>query len=92
MTKQRDHEIDNLLALNGDRYFVDDKGELEAVFKVSHADKSPDRPHGISICLCCSIPKESGLLVLIMRMAWMRGLGQARSGQNNTTTSTLLTK
>jgi hypothetical protein len=51
MVKKRDFGIDNLLALNGDRYFVDDKGELEAVFQVSHVDKSPDRPHGIKYSL-----------------------------------------
>ena len=28
MTKKADFGIDNLLALNGDRYFIDDKGEI----------------------------------------------------------------
>jgi len=32
MAKARDFGLDNLLALNGDRYFVDDKGEFEAIF------------------------------------------------------------
>ncbi len=32
MARARDFGLDNLLALNGDRYFVDDKGEFEAIF------------------------------------------------------------
>jgi len=51
MPKNRDHGLDNLLALDGDRYFVDDKGDLEVVFKVARVAKSPDRPHGIKYSL-----------------------------------------
>ena len=51
MTKKAGFGIDNLLALNGDRYFVDDKGEFEAVFKVARIEKSPNRPYGIKYSL-----------------------------------------
>ena len=51
MAKKSDHEIDNLLALDGDRYFVDDKGEFEAVFKASRVEETPDRPHGFKYSL-----------------------------------------
>ena len=30
MAKKKDFGFDNLLALNGDRYFIDDKGEFDA--------------------------------------------------------------
>ena len=51
MAKKVDFGIDNLLALNGDRYFIDDKGEFEAVFKVVRVEKSPNRPSGIKYSL-----------------------------------------
>ena len=35
MTKRKDFDSDSLLALNGDRYFVDDKGDLEVIFKIT---------------------------------------------------------
>ena len=34
MAKKKEFGFDSLLALNGDRYFIDDKGEFEAIFKV----------------------------------------------------------
>ncbi len=51
MTKKRDFGSDSLLALDGDRYFVDDKGDLEAIFKVTSVAVSPGRPHGLKYTL-----------------------------------------
>ena len=47
MTKKKDFGSGSLLALNGDRYFVDDKGDLEAIFKVISVAVTPGRPHGL---------------------------------------------
>ena len=51
MTKKRDFGSDSLLALDGARYFVDDKGDLEAIFKVTSVAVSPGRPHGLKYTL-----------------------------------------
>ncbi|MGI9305090.1 MAG: toxin-antitoxin system TumE family protein [Gammaproteobacteria bacterium] len=51
MAKKADAGLDILLALNGDRYFVDEKGELEAVFKVARVAEIPQRPYGIKYSL-----------------------------------------
>ena len=42
MKKAEDSGIDSFLALNGDRYFVDDQGHLEAIFKVARVAVTPD--------------------------------------------------
>lgn len=51
MAKRKDLGIDCLLALNNERYFVDDKGELEVVFKVTCVAVTPERPHGLNYSL-----------------------------------------
>ena len=51
MVKQRDFGASNLLELNGDRFFIDDKGEFEVVFKVSRVAETLETPHGISYSL-----------------------------------------
>lgn len=51
MAKTKDTGLEFLLALNGDRYFVDDKGEFEAIFNVIRIAKSLQRPSGISYSL-----------------------------------------
>lgn len=51
MAKKRGSESDSLLILNGDRYFIDDKGEFEAIFKVTNVAESPEIPHGIRYSL-----------------------------------------
>jgi len=48
---KKDFGIEKLLFLNGDRYFIDDKGELEAIFKVTSVAESPEIPHGIKYTL-----------------------------------------
>jgi len=35
VSEKKDFGIDGLLALNGDRYFIDDKGDLEVIFKIA---------------------------------------------------------
>jgi hypothetical protein len=51
VAKIKDYGTDSLLALNGDRYFVDDRGDLEAVFKISCVSITPERPHGLNYSL-----------------------------------------
>lgn len=51
MTEKKDFGSGSLLALNGDRYFVDDKGDLEVIFKVSSVAVTPGRPHGLKYTL-----------------------------------------
>jgi len=51
MTKRVDSGIDSLLALNKERYFVDDQGDLEAIFKVTCIAVTPERPHGLNYSL-----------------------------------------
>jgi len=51
MSKTKDTGLEVLLALNGDRYFVDERGEFEAIFNVNRVAKSPQRPSGISYSL-----------------------------------------
>ena len=48
---KKDFGIEKLLFLNGDRYFIDDKGEFEAIFKVKSVAESPEIPHGIKYTL-----------------------------------------
>jgi len=51
MARGKDHGVDNLLALNGDRYFVDEKGEFEAIFETKSVPVTPERPHGLKYSL-----------------------------------------
>ncbi len=51
MTKKRDVGQENLLDLNGDRYFVDEKGEFEVVFKIKCVAVKPKTPHGLKYSL-----------------------------------------
>ena len=51
MAKEKNIGFDSLLVLNGDRYFIDDEGEFEAIFKVSNITRSPEIPHGIKYTL-----------------------------------------
>ena len=51
MAKSKDTGVDSLLSLNGDRYFVDDQGHLEAIFKVISIAATPERPHGLNYSL-----------------------------------------
>ena len=39
--------VEGLLALDGDRYFIDDNGVFEVVFKVRRCTETLERPHGL---------------------------------------------
>lgn len=51
MAEKKDFGIDGLLALSGDRYFIDDTGDLEVIFNISRIAVSPARPHGLKYSL-----------------------------------------
>lgn len=51
MIRKKDFGADNLLALNGDRYFVDEKGEFEVSFEVKSVAVTPGKPHGLKYSL-----------------------------------------
>ncbi len=51
MRKKRDHGLENLLHLDGDRYFIDEDGDYEVCFRVKETDVSEGIPHGISYSL-----------------------------------------
>ena len=51
MIKKKDYGKDCLLALNGDRYFIDDKGDFEVIFKVISVTATRERPHGLKYSL-----------------------------------------
>jgi hypothetical protein len=51
VVKPKDFVTDSLLALNGDRYFIDDKGDFEVIFKVISVAVTPERPHGLKYTL-----------------------------------------
>jgi hypothetical protein len=51
MTKKIDFRADCLLALDGDRYFLDERGELEVIFKVARTIVTPEVPHGLKYSL-----------------------------------------
>lgn len=50
MTKVKDHSIESLLILNGDRYFIEE-GQYEVVFKAKRVEVSAERPHGLKYSL-----------------------------------------
>lgn len=43
--------LDGLLALDGDRYFIDADGRFEVIFRVSRVPVSRGRPHGLKYSL-----------------------------------------
>ena len=51
MTTKQDKEADNFLAQDGDRYFIDEKGELEVIFKVRIVKPTAQMPHGFKYSL-----------------------------------------
>ena len=80
MTKKRDFGSDSLLALDGDRYFVDDKGDLEAIFKVTSVAVSPGRPHGLKYTLMLLNAKGERIVCFDNAHAVSQGSGP---GKNN---------
>ena len=51
MTKEKNFGLEHLLALNGDRYFVDEKGEFEVIFKAKRVAVKPETLHGVKYSL-----------------------------------------
>ena len=51
MINKRNFCVDVLLVQDGDRYFVDAKGNLEVIIKVTRVAKTPRRPHGLKYSL-----------------------------------------
>ena len=51
MDKKENSGIDSLLALHGDRYFIDERGHFEAIFKITRVAVTPEKPHGINYSL-----------------------------------------
>ena len=51
MIRPNDYDANSLLALNGDRYFIDEKGNFEVIFKVISVAVTPERPHGLKYTL-----------------------------------------
>ena len=51
MTKQDNIRAENLLDLDGDRYFIDERGEFEVIFNVSRVAITKEIPHGLSYSL-----------------------------------------
>jgi hypothetical protein len=58
VVKKKDYGADSLLALNGDRYFIDDKGDFEVIFKVMSVAVTPERPHGLKYTLGKKLSKQ----------------------------------
>lgn len=51
IAQARDPSVNALLSLDGDRYFIDEEGEFEVIFKVTKAPVTPERPHGLGYSL-----------------------------------------
>lgn len=51
MAEKTDCQADCLLALDENRYFLDEQGEFEVIFKVAHTTVSPEVPHGLKYSL-----------------------------------------
>jgi Family of unknown function (DUF6516) len=51
IAKKKDFGVDGLLAQNGERYFIDDQGNLEVIFKVTCVSVTSERPHGLNYSL-----------------------------------------
>lgn len=51
MLGSKDHSLEVLLHLDGDRYFIDEDGKYEVCFSVKKTKVSTGRPYGISYSL-----------------------------------------
>ncbi len=51
MATSSDNALDDLLALDGVRFFVDSEGRYVVGFVVKKVEPSPERPHGLSYSL-----------------------------------------
>ena len=78
MAKKKNFGFDNLFALNGDRYFIDDKGEFEAIFKVLNVTESSEIPHGIKYSLLLLNAKGERVVCFDNAHAVSQGSGPGR--------------
>ena len=78
MAERKDFGKDGLLALNGDRYFIDDKGDLEAIFKITCTAISPARPHGLKYSLVLLNSKGDRVVCFDNAHASSRGPGPGK--------------
>ena len=78
MSVNKDIGVDSLLALNGSRFFVDDKGDLEAVFKIKRIAISPGRPHGLKYSLVLLSAKGDRIICFDNAHAFSQGTGPGK--------------
>jgi hypothetical protein len=83
------NEADTLLALNGERYFVDDKGDYEVLFTAKRVLETPGRPHGIKYSLVLLNAKGDRVVGFDNAHAATTGSGPGKKRQSNLTTSIL---
>jgi hypothetical protein len=78
MATKRDFGFDSLLVLNGDRYFIDDKGDFEAIFKVTKVTESPEIPYGIKYSLLLLNAKGERIICFDNAHAVNKGSGPGK--------------
>ena len=83
MPKKIDFGRDGLLALNGDRYFIDHKGDLEVIFKISCATVSPARPHGLRYSLVLLNSKGDRVVCFDNAHALSQGSGPGKKSSKD---------
>ena len=75
---KNDFGIEKLLYLHGDRYFIDDKGAFEAIFKIISVAESPEIPHGIKYTLLLLNAKGERIVCFDNAHAVNRGSGPGK--------------
>ncbi len=80
MSKNKDFSVDGLVAQDGDRYFVDEKGELEVIFKVACVSKTLERPHGLKYSLVLLNACDERIVCFDNAHAVSRGSGPGKRG------------
>lgn len=78
MARKRDLGTDSLLALDGDRYFVDEKGEYEVIFKAIGVEVTPEIPHGLKYTLMLLNAKGDRLVCFDNAHAVKKGSGPGK--------------
>ena len=78
MAAKKDLGTDNLLVLNGDRYFVDEKGKFEVVFKIVSVEVTPQIPHGLKYTLMLLNAKGDRIVCFDNAHAVKKGSGPGK--------------
>jgi hypothetical protein len=89
MAKKKDFGADNLLALNGDHYFVDNQGEFKVSFEVKKVTATLGKPLGLKYSLVLLNFKSERVVCFDNAIPCGKGRGQVKIFQNRTTTSIL---